>query len=246
MKALILAAGYATRLYPLTKNKPKALLEVGGKTILDNIVEKIESVPQIDEILVITNNKFSLDFEQWAQEKKTEKKIKIINDSTLSEEDKLGAVGDINFALMEEKIDEDMMVVAGDNLFEYSLRKFYDFFSQKNHSVIACKKFSSKQELANNYGVVELDEQDLLLDFEEKPQNPKTQLGATGCYIFTRDDLKFLPVFLKEGNSPDNSGEFVRYLVKKGRVFGFVFSEKWYDIGSFEALGKAREEFNGK
>ena len=246
IKGLILAAGYATRLYPLTKNKPKALLEVGGKTILDHIVEKLEQVPDVDEILVITNNKFSLDFEQWVNEKKSSKKIKIINDSTLSEEDRLGAVGDIEFAVMEQKINDNLLVVAGDNLFEYSLKKFADYFEEKKSTLVACKKFPSKQELAGNYGVVELDSQNRVIGFEEKPQNPKTQIGATGCYIFTKQDLQTILVFLKEGNSPDNPGDFIKYLSEKKHVFGFVFSEKWFDIGSFEALGKAREEFNGK
>src|SRR3989344_5668576 len=133
MKALVLCAGYAIRLYPLTKNKPKALLEVGGKTILDHIVEKLEQVPNVDEILVLSNNKFSLDFEQWAKEKKSAKKIKVINDSTLSEEDRLGAVGDIEFAVIEQKISGSLMVVAGDNLFEYSLKKFAEYFGKKIH-----------------------------------------------------------------------------------------------------------------
>ncbi len=245
MNALILCAGYATRLYPLTKEKPKPLLEVKGKTIIDYIVEKIEKIPQVDQIFVVTNNKFALAFEQWAEEQKFSKKIKIVNDSTISEEDKLGAVGDIQFVVVEQKISGDLLIVAGDNLFEYELDKLFDFFNKKNASVVACKKFSSKGELAQKFGVVELDKDGKVIGFEEKPQNPKTLIGATGCYIFKKEDLELLKPFLKEGNS-DDSGNFLKYLVEKSSVFGMVFSEKWFDIGSFEALGKAREEFNGK
>lgn len=244
MKALILCAGYATRLYPLTKNKPKALLEVKGKKIIDYIVENIQKIPLIDEILVVTNNRFSLAFEQWADENSFSKKVIIVNDSTMSEEDKLGAVGDINFVIKEQKISEDLMVIAGDNLFEYSLSNLCDFFAKKNASVIACRKFESKEELAKNYGVVELDSKNLVNGFEEKPENPKTLIGATGCYVLKKNDLDLLEPFLKDQN-PDNSGEFIKYLSIERKVFGLIFSEKWFDIGSFEALGKAREEFNG-
>jgi len=246
LKALILCAGFATRLYPLTKNKPKALLEVKGKTILGYIIEKLEKIPEVDEIFIITNNKFSLAFEQWTEENKFSKKIIIINDFTMTEEDKLGAVGDIQFAVEEQKVIDDLMVVAGDNLFEYSLNNLFKFFEEKNSSALACKKFASIEILAGKYGVVELDDKNKIIGFEEKPKSPKTLIGATGCYVFKKEDLQLLKPFLKEKHNPDNSGEFIKYLAERRDVFGFVFSERWYDIGSFEELGKAREVFNGK
>ena len=244
MKALVLAAGYATRLYPLTLNKPKALLEVKGKTILDHIIDQIEEVKEVGEILVVTNNKFSLAFEQWAAERKSSKQIRIINDTTMSEEDRLGAVGDLNYVVEMEKILDDFLVVAGDNLFQFSLQNFVDFFIKKNCSVIACRDVKDKSVLAKKYGVVELDQNQRVAGFEEKPENPKTTIAATACYIFRKEDLSELKPYFKSGNSPENAGDFVKYLSLQGRMCGFVFTQKWFDIGSFEELGRAREEFD--
>lgn len=245
MKALVLAAGYATRLYPLTINRPKALLEVKGKTILDHIVAKIESVKQVDEILVVTNSKFSLAFEQWAAERKSPKQLKIINDTTMSEDDRLGAIGDLNYVIEMEKIVDDFLVVAGDNLFQFSLQKFVDFFVKENCSVIACRDVLDKFLIAKKYGVVELDANQRVIGFEEKPPDPKTSIAATACYVFKKDALSVLKPYLKAGNSPENAGDFVKYLSAHGGVYAFVFTEKWFDIGSFEELGRARDEFDG-
>jgi len=246
---LILAAGYATRLYPLTKNKPKALLEVKGKLMVEHILGKVAEIDEIDEALIITNNKFSLEFEQWAEEYNSKgkgKKAKIINDATLSENDKLGAVGDIKFAVDEEKINDDLLVIASDNLFEYSLKKMFDYARLKNTDVIACFEAPSFDYVAEKLGVIELDKDKKLVGFEEKPKEPKTKIAATACYYFKKDSLKLLETYIKDGNNTDNTGDFIKYLISKRPVYGFVFHEKWFDIGTFEALGKAREEFNGK
>jgi len=245
IKALILAAGYATRLYPLTKNKPKALLEVKGKTIAEHIIRNIEGIPEITEILIITNNKFSLEFEQWAEGFRSKKPVKIINDATLSEEDRLGAVGDIKFAVDEEELDADLLVIAGDNLFEYGLKKMYDYAKEKNADVIACFETPSIDYVAEKFGVIELDREKRLVGFEEKPKEPKTKIAATACYYFKKETLKLVESYVKEGNNTDNTGDFIKYLISKKPVYGYVFREKWFDIGTFEALGKAREEFNG-
>ncbi|MDO8634091.1 MAG: nucleotidyltransferase family protein [archaeon] len=245
MKALVLAAGYATRLYPLTINRPKALLEIKGKTILDHIIDRIEAVKQVEEILIVTNSKFSLAFEQWAAERKTTKPLKIINDTTMSDEDRLGAIGDLEYVVEMEKIVDDFLVVAGDNLFQFSLAKFVDFFREKNSSVIACRDIKNLEVLSKKYGVVELGENQKITGFEEKPENPKTTIAATACYVFKKDDLSLLKLYIKEGNNLENAGEFVKYISSKRDVYGFVFTEKWFDIGSFEELGRAREEFDG-
>ncbi len=245
MKAIILAAGYATRLYPLTKEKPKALLEIKGKTILDYIVGKIEKLSEVDEILVVTNNKFSLAFEQWATERKSIKQIRIINDTTFSEEDRLGALGDLNYVIEMEKILDSFLVIAGDNLFEYNLHKLLGFFLEKNSSVVACRDLGKKDLLKSKFGVVEFDNEKKITGFEEKPPEPKTTFAATACYVFKKDDLLYLKEYIKEGNSKENVGDFIKYLSIKSSVYAFVFKEKWFDIGSFEELGKAREEFNG-
>lgn len=228
----------------MTKDKPKALLEIKDKPILDYIVEKIEEVREVSEILVVTNNKFSLAFEQWAAETKSKKPIHIINDTTLSEEDRLGAVGDINYVIEMEKIFDDFLVVAGDNLFEYSLQKLVNFSEEKNSTSVACTDMKDKERVKGKFGVVMLDEEKKIIGFEEKPANPNSTVVATACYVFKKNDLLELKTYLKAGNTAENSGDFIKYLVEKSRVHAFVFKEKWFDIGTFEELGKAREEFN--
>lgn len=245
IKAIILAAGYATRLYPLTKEKPKALLEIKGKTILDYLVEKLESVKEVDEILLVTNNKFSLAFEQWADERKPKKPLRIINDATMTENDRLGAVGDMNFVVEMEKIFDSFLVVAADNLFEYDLQKLVDFFREKNSSVVACIDMKDKERIKHKFGVVEFDKQKKVVGFEEKPANPKTTFVATACYIFRKEDVSLLKEYLKEGHSKENAGDFLKYVSVKSGVHALVFKDKWFDIGTFEELGRAREAFNG-
>ena len=245
LKALILAAGYATRLWPLTKNMPKPLLEVKGKPIMEHIAKHFSEIKEINGIFVVTNEKFSLDFEQWAKAYKCGIPIKVINDMTLSNDDRKGAVGDMHYAVQEAKIDDDLLVIAGDNLFEYRLADFNKFFQQKKSSVVACKDMGSKEEVKGKFGVVEVDKDKKVIGFEEKPENPESALAATACYLFTAKDVKEVAKYIEAGNKPDNAGDFIRWLSRHRPVYAFIFSEKWYDIGSFESLGKAREEFSG-
>jgi len=245
IKALILAAGYATRLWPLTKNKPKPLLEVKGKTIMDHIVKHFTEIKGISEIYVVTNEKFARDFEDWANSFKFPIPIKIINDMTTSNDDRKGAIGDMKYVIDEVKLDDDLLVIAGDNLFEYKLSDFHKFFLEKKSSVVACKDMGSKDEVKEKFGVVEIGEGSRVVGFEEKPAEPKTTFAATACYIFTRHDLKSIEHYIEAGNKPDNAGDFVKWLANHTNIYAFVFTEKWYDIGSFESLGKAREEFDG-
>ena len=234
MKSIILAAGYATRLYPLTENQPKPLLPVAGKPMLNYIMEKIEEVSNIDEVFVVTNNKFFLTFVQWKanNEDKFTKKITIVNDKTKTNEDRLGAIGDIHYVIDTMNIDEELLVIAGDNLFEFSLGEFVDF--AKGRSSLAVYDLKDKSKIANKFGCVELDEESKLIGFEEKPSNPKTTLASTACYFFTKDDVELLENCIKENNKPDNTGDFIQYLSEKKDVFGFVFDEKWFDIGGKE------------
>ncbi|MEM4256833.1 MAG: nucleotidyltransferase family protein [Candidatus Diapherotrites archaeon] len=243
MQALILAAGYATRLWPLTKNTPKPLLEVKGKPIIDHILSKIEEVSLIDKVYVVTNEKFFQNFEDWVKKTKTRLKIKVIDDMTTSNEDRKGAVGDIVFAIEEEKIEDDLLVIAGDNLFEYSVSEFVNYYYSKGSSVVACKDMNSKEQVKGKFGVVELSKDNQIVGFEEKPLEPKTTIASTACYIFTKQDLKEIKYYANSENHKDNSGDFIRWLSKHKKVYAWVFKENWFDIGSFESLGKAREEF---
>jgi glucose-1-phosphate thymidylyltransferase len=241
MKALILAAGYATRLYPLTLNKPKPLLLVSGKPILEYITDKIEKVEEIEEVYVVTNQKFAEHFQRWKNNFKSKKRIKILNDGSLSDEDKLGAVGDLKFVIEKEKISDDLFVVAGDNLFQLDISKFVDFFKKRGTS-IALHDVRDK-ELAKKYGIVTLDQDERIINFEEKPENPQTTLAATCMYLFSRDKLDLVKDYLREGSNPDAPGYYIQWLHKKTEVYGFVFRDKWYDIGDLRQYNKADKEY---
>jgi len=244
MKCIILAAGYATRLYPLTLDRPKPLLPVAGKAMVEHILDKIEKVDDIDEILIITNNKFFNDFRNWRRKFSFSKPIKIINDNTDSDDDRLGAVGDIGFAVKKEKVEDDVFVVAGDNLFEFDLRKLFEFFKEKKTSVIALYDVKDKAIAAGKYGVVEIDKDNKIISFEEKPEKPKTSLISTACYIFTEEDIEELKKSLAEEGKYDNPGDFIKWLIEKREIGGLGFKEKWFDIGSKDKLKEADVEWS--
>lgn len=241
MKALILAAGYSTRLYPLTENQPKPLLQVGGKTILERILEKIQEVPGINDIFIVTNHRFYDHFRIWCNHYSFPKAIKLINDGTLSNENRLGTIGDINFVLNEEDLHDDLLVIAGDNIFGFSLKKFVDFFKVKRKSIVAFQDLGDLEKVKGKFGVGIL-KGSKIVSFEEKPLQPQSSLAATACYLFTKNDLKMIELLLQQGRS-DSPGNFVHYLVQKSEVHGFVFDEPWFDIGTFESLNEAERVF---
>ncbi len=244
MKAIILGAGYGTRLYPLTRNKPKPLLTVGGKTILERILEKVDEVSELDHVLVVTNDKFTSHFEAWKRELRWSKPIEIINDGTTSNENRLGAVGDIYFAVKQRDLDEEILVVGGDNVFEFDLKKAWGFFQEKASSVVGLYDMVDKAKVAGLYGVVSINEEAKIEAFEEKPKKPKSALISTAVYFLTREDLAELRRYIEEGNSPDNLGDFIRYLITDRNIYGYVFRENWFDIGSFEQLEGADAHFS--
>ena len=246
MIALILAGGYGTRLYPLTLNTPKPLLEVQGKPIIEHTINKIEKIEEVKYIYIITNQKFYTNFLNYLKTKKFSKKIEVINDGTLTNEDRLGAVGDIQFAIKQKKINDDLLVIAGDNLFEFSLNNFVNYFKKKKNSVVAVRIAENKKDLAKKYGIVELDKNNKVIGFEEKPENPKTNLAATATYIFSKNDLIEFDNCMKEHKKPDNSGDFIKYLSQKKPVHGFVFKEQWFDIGSWGILEDAQKNYKSK
>lgn len=240
MKCVILCAGYGTRLYPLALNTPKPLLEIAGRPLLDHILERVEDIGDIDEILVVTNGKFFGKFNEWAKNRK-DKRLKLINDKTSSEENRLGAIGDIDFAIRQEKIDDDLFVIAGDNLFEFSLKHLYNFFTKKHASVIALYDIGEKNIASKKFGVVEIDSASRVIGFEEKPEYPKTSLISTACYILAKKDVRLLEQCIIEHKRPDNLGDFIKWLSTKEHVYGYVFFERWFDIGSNEQLQEAEE-----
>lgn len=238
MKALILAAGYATRLYPSTRDRPKPLLSIAGRSILEYIMEKLERVKEIDATYLVTNQKFILDFKNWQDNYQTEKEIKILNDGSTCNDDKLGAIGDIGFVLKKEKIDDNLLIIAGDNLFQFDLSGFIQFFQKKKAPCIALYDIRDREK-ARKYGVIAMDENQRIVKFEEKPSHPSSTLIATCLYLFPREDLNLILTYLKEERKSDAPGFYIQWLAKREEVYGFVFKEKWYDIGSRESLKEA-------
>ena len=242
MTVIVLAAGYAVRLQPLTLNTSKSLLPIGNKKIIDRILEKVLKVKGISSLYIITNSKFFKNFSEWLKAFKHKEKISIICDGTTNNENRLGAIKDLEFVIKEEYITGDIMVVAGDNLFEFDLNVFLKFARKRDGVSIALYDIGS-MELAKNFGVVKIDRDKKVVEFEEKPQNPKSTLISTGIYYFPKDKVAFINEYVKMQNKLDAPGHYIGWLSKRDKVYGFAFPEDWYDIGTMESYRKADEEY---
>ncbi len=241
MKAIILAAGYGTRLGPITQNTAKPLLSVGKKTILDHIVEKVRLLHQVSHIYVVTNQKFYRDFEQWKKQQR-QSDIIIINDHTISNEDRLGSIGDINFVIEQEKIKDDLLIVGGDNLFEDDLHHFLNFFNTSKSSSIMLHDVKSIA-FARNLGVASINEHHQITSFVEKPENPTSTLVSTLIYALKKDHLSLIKNALHDGKA-DRAGDFIKYLSERQPVYGKILRGRWFDIGTPESLKEAEGTFN--
>ncbi len=245
MKAIIPAAGYATRMYPLTLNQPKTLLLLGSKPILEHIIGQILVIPGVDEIIVVSNSKFYKNFLDWRKKFHCSVPIKIIDDKTSSSENRLGAIGDISLAIESEKINEDIVIVNSDNIFTFNLFKAYKFFKKKDSNAICLFDVKNFDE-AKKMGVAEFDKDGKVIDFVEKPLAPKTTLVSIGIYFYTKKTVPFLRIYLDEGNSPDRTGDFLEWLYKKADIFVFPFSggnDHWFDIGEIEMFEQVKKDF---
>jgi glucose-1-phosphate thymidylyltransferase len=239
MKALILAAGYATRLRPLTENRAKPLLPVGGRPMVDWTLDKISEVRDIDEIHLVTNGRFAADFREWARDNE----VRVHDDETQSNEDRLGAIGDIVFvADRQEWEGEDVLVVAGDNLFDFSLADYVDWWKAKDGSAIAVYE-QPNPELVSQYSVVELDPDGRVVSFVEKPEKPESNLTAIATYVYHRAHLALLRAYIAEGNSPDQPGHFIAWLHTRAPVYGYRFGGEWLDIGDRTQLVEADNRY---
>jgi glucose-1-phosphate thymidylyltransferase len=234
VKALILAAGYATRLRPLTDTWAKELLPVGGVPIIDTIVERIREVGDID-IHVVTNARKAPSFREWA----TGQDVVVHDDGTTSNDDRLGAIGDIRFVVEHAAIDDDLLVIAGDNLFDFSLAGFVEFWRARQPGSAVAVRDVGSIELARRYGIVELDHHDRVVAFVEKPAEPPSTLAATATYLYCRDHLRLVERYLADGNAPDQPGRLVEWLQAREPVYGWRFQGDWYDIGDQEQLLEA-------
>jgi glucose-1-phosphate thymidylyltransferase len=235
MKALILAAGYATRLRPLTDSWAKELLPVGGRPIIDSIVESIGEVAAVDEVHVVTNAVKAPAFERWAEGRG----VRVHDDGTVSNDDRLGAVGDMRFVIEGAAIDDDLLVIAGDNLFDFSLADLAEFWRGKGDASALAVRDVGSLELARRYGIVELAPDDRVVRFVEKPDEPPSTLAATATYLFQRSHVPLVADYLDAGNAHDQPGRFVAWLQEREPVFGWRFDGGWFDIGDHEQLLEA-------
>lgn len=242
MKCLILAAGYATRLYPLTENFPKPLLTVGEKTILDWLVDDIDTLGTVDEYVVISNHKFAKHFEEWAA-KKTQK-ITVVDDGTESNETRLGAVKDIQFAIDKLSLDDDMLVIAGDNVLDFSLTKFISYALHKKSSCIM-RYFEASEKKLVKCGVVEIDENDKILGMEEKPAQPKSNWCCPPFYYYTKEDAKLVQKGIESGCGTDAPGSYIAWLCTQTTVHAMEMPGRRYDIGNLESYAEVQKEYKG-
>ena len=242
MKCLILAAGYATRLYPLTENFPKPLLEVGGKTILDWLIDDVDTLGAIDEYVVISNHKFAHHFEAWAKEKN--QKITVLDDGTESNETRLGAVKDIAFAINTLSLDDDMLVVAGDNLLDFTLTSFVSYAQKKNASCIM-RYYEGETARLQKCGVVEIDENDRILGMEEKPKEPRSNWCCPPFYFYTRADARLVEDGIRAGCGTDAPGSYIAWLASVSPVYAMEMPGKRYDIGNLESYRAVQENYRG-
>ena len=244
MKVLLLAAGYATRLYPLTIDKPKALLPLGNKLIIDRIVDKIDTLPDVSEIILISNAKFYDQFCAWASscDRTGKAKISILNDGTDSPSNMRGAIGDISFALKEKNIDDDICIMASDNIFTFELSDMHKFFEQKDADTLIAINVPEKHQL-QKLAVALLDEDDKVLDLAEKPSEPKSNWGIYAVYFYKKETVRLIDTYLSEGNSKDAPGHFPAWLYTRKPVYAFKADGTCIDIGTLENYEAIQKEY---
>lgn len=245
MKLLILAAGYATRLYPLTKNKAKPLLEVAGRPMIEHALATTEDIRDLDRVFIVTNEKFAGDFERWGTDyrKRHPRRplITVVNDHSTDDSNKLGAIGDIKLVIDSQKVDDDLLIIGGDNLFKSSLAEFAKF-AAKHGPTLGVYDVGDLEQM-KQYGNVSVDGEGRITEFVEKPPQPKTTLAAMCLYYYPRAVLPLIEQYVTEGNNLDQPGRFVAWLYRRQPVYAQQIRGQWLDIGSFETLEQANREF---
>jgi len=242
MTAIVLAAGYATRLYPLTLDTPKALLKIGGVTMLDHLVNKIGVIGAVTRVAIVSNDKFYGQFLEWKDRRAKESEyggrdrfeLAILNDGTASEQTRLGAIGDIRYALDALAVDDELLVAASDNFFTYKLGDFYDFYLRMDADCVSAMHMDDREAL-RGMGVAVLSPDFTVLDFEEKPQNPKSNIAVFATYFYKRETLPLFTSYLEAGNPKDAPGNFPAWLCRRKRVAAYLFDGVCYDVGTPEA-----------
>ncbi len=245
MKVIILAAGYATRLYPLTLTRPKPLLPVAGKPMIDYVLDNLAPMGSIDRVIIVTNAKFADQFQKWADDYRANKAkldFTIVNDGSTDDTNKLGAIGDLNLVIEREKIDDDVIVVAGDNLFSQPLTEFGKFCREKNEPVLAVYDVGSLEDI-KKYNAITFDVTGKITFFEEKPKQPTSTVTGIALYFYPRKTIPQIKQYIAEGNNPDQPGRLVQWLYPRGPVYVWNVPGIWYDIGSKETLEEANRIF---
>ena len=245
MNVLILAAGYATRLYPLTLNKAKPLLEVAGKPMIEWVLNNLAPIPDLETVYVVTNDKFAADFQSWADgyaKSQPKLKFKIVNDGSQSDDDKLGAIGDIRLVITREELSsQPLIVVAGDNLFSEPLA---DFAAQAKGSAATIATYDvGDLEAIKKYAAIKTDGDGVITHFEEKPQKPESTLTGIALYYFAAETLELFTTYIAAGNNPDQPGRFIQWLYTRRPVGTYQIKGTWFDIGSKETLEEANQIF---
>jgi glucose-1-phosphate thymidylyltransferase len=236
MKAVLLAAGYGTRLRPLTDDRPKHLLPVGGRPMLDWILDSVHEVEDVDAVHLVTNHRFAADFEEWG----ASRDVVVHDDGTTSNEDRLGAVGDLRLVIETAGLGDQELVVLGDDLLELSLPGFVEWWRAKPQPSAAVPLHDvGDLELATHYGIASTDADDRVVHFIEKPSDPPSTLAATVAYLLPPEHVRLVGAYLDEGQSPDNAGSFLGWLARKEAVYGYRFDGYWYDIGNHSQLLEA-------
>lgn len=239
MKCLFLAAGYATRLYPLTENFPKPLLEVAGKPILDWLIDDMVQTGLVDEFIVISNHKFADIFRDWGQKKG----VSILDDGTSTNETRLGAVKDIQFAIDQLQLDDDLLVMAGDNLLDFSLKGFIEYGREKKATCVM-RYYEADEAKLHKSGVAEVDEDGRLMGMEEKPAQPKSHWCLPAFYYYTREDSHRIQHAIDAGCGTDAPGSFIAWLCKQAAVYAWEMPGRRYDIGNLESYEEVKKRFS--
>lgn len=245
MKVLILAAGYGTRLYPLTKDKPKPLLEIAaGKPLINYLIEKVRTAQDLTEVYVVTNDKFYEKFSAWASDcGHFGIKITVVNDGTTTPENRLGSIGDIDFVVRTQNIQEDLLVIGGDNLFDFQTEKFFMLAKSQPQKVTLGVYDICHISEAKKFGVVAMGTDHIVTSFEEKPAQPKSSLIAMCFYYMPKATFPLIQQYVNSVGKLDLAGDYIRWLCEQKRLCGFQFLGSWYDIGSLEAYHQAQKDF---
>jgi glucose-1-phosphate thymidylyltransferase len=246
MKAIVLAAGYATRLYPLTLDRPKPLLEVGGHPILERLLAQLSDVDQLEHVYVVTNEKFVGHFRSFLAGRNGRPSVSVVDDGTSSDETKLGAIGDLDLVLRQEHVDDDLRVVAGVSIFSESPVAGFTRFALEKAAPATAVYDVGDPEAVKRYSVVATDDDGRVLSFEEKPEHPQSTLAGIAVYFYPRDMLPLVRTYVEEGNNADQPGRLVQWLYQRVPFYAWPVPGRWFDIGTKETLAEADREFSAE